>query len=214
MYKKIVGAVAVFSVALGTLGMGFPLENEQTTDNSVTVMDTVQTTAMLVDNIEVTQEEVKTIQEQGAETISQMADSEAMIQDSITPLVQSVVEANKRKTELTPEEIQLLLRVVSAEARGESLEAQYTVACVVLNRIESEMFPNTLEDVIVQSGQFSCVSNGAVYSAPITDSVVQAVASAMDNNTLDSSILWFRSQRYHSFTSDAFRIGEMFFSTL
>ena len=130
------------------------------------------------------------------------------------PLVMNRIEASKRKTSLTEEEIQLLQKVVSAESRGESSETQYTVACVVLNRIESDIFPDTLAEVIVQSGQFACVENGAVYSAPITESVAEAVNKALDNNTVDENVLWFRSGHYHGFHNRAFQLDRMYFSQM
>lgn len=211
MFKKAVVTMTIVAVTLGTLGMGYPQENENEAEYA-NVVDITQATAELIENSEATQAEAEAVQAQVADSISEIADTQAAIQDSATPLVEAVVESTKRQTTLTDEELQLLLRVVSAESRGESLEAQYTVACVIFNRMESEIFPNTLTEVIMQSGQFTCVSNGAIYSAPITESVAQAVIMAMDNNTLDSTILWFRSNRYHSFKTKAFQIGKLYFS--
>lgn len=150
----------------------------------------------------------------GQGSIARYAKEEARIQEAAMPLVMNRIEASKRKTSLTEEEIQLLQKVVSAESRGESSETQYTVACVVLNRIESDIFPDTLAEVIVQSGQFACVENGAVYSAPITESVAEAVNKALDNNTVDENVLWFRSGHYHGFHNRAFRLDRMYFSQM
>lgn len=58
---------------------------------------------------------------------------------------------------LTYEEIQLLARMVWVEARGESEEGQQAVAEVVLNRLASGRFPNTLKDVIYADNQFRSV---------------------------------------------------------
>lgn len=70
----------------------------------------------------------------------------------------------------------LLSRLVYAEARGESYKGQVAVAAVVLNRVASASFPNTISGVIFQSGAFSCVSNGAINNTP--DST--AVRAALD----------------------------------
>lgn len=56
--------------------------------------------------------------------------------------------------DLTLEEMRLLARVIWVEARGESDEGQQAVAEVVLNRIASDSFPDTLEGVIYAEGQF------------------------------------------------------------
>ena len=58
---------------------------------------------------------------------------------------------------LTREEISLLASVIWAEARGESEEGQQAVAEVILNRLASEDFPNTLRSVIYAQGQFRSV---------------------------------------------------------
>ena len=70
----------------------------------------------------------------------------------------------------------LLSRLVCAEARGESYKGQVAVAAVVLNRVSSASFPNTISGVIYQSGAFSCVSNGSINNTP--DST--AIRAALD----------------------------------
>ena len=70
----------------------------------------------------------------------------------------------------------LLSRLVYAEARGETYKGQVAVAAVVLNRVASASFPNTISGVIFQSGAFSCVSNGSINNTP--DST--AVRAALD----------------------------------
>ena len=60
----------------------------------------------------------------------------------------------------------LLSKLVYAEARGESYKGQVAVAAVVLNRVASASFPNTISGVIYQSGAFSCVSNGSINNTP------------------------------------------------
>lgn len=212
MFKKVVGSVTVVTVMVCALGMGYPQGNE-TQAEDVTVAEAFEETEQGTE-MDTTQSDANLVQEQGTKAISQIAESEAVIQDSTIPLVESIVEANKRKTTLTDEELVLLQKVVSAEARGESAEAQYNVACVILNRLESATFPDSLEEVVNQSGQFSCVESGAIVNVPITESVVNAVASALDDNTLDADVMWFRSDYYHPFHQNAFQIGQMFFSTI
>lgn len=56
--------------------------------------------------------------------------------------------------ELTWEQMQLIAKVVWVESRGESKEGQQAVAEVVLNRLVSDKFPNTLKDVIYAQNQF------------------------------------------------------------
>ena len=212
MMKRIVGAVTVMTVTFSALGMGYPQENDPRIGELTKVLDTTQATEMLVERNGVNQKEATAVQMLGELSIRVIADEQAQLHDASMPLVANVVESTKRKTTLTDEEILLMQKVVSAESRGESPEAQYTVACVILNRMESPIFPDTLEGVVRQSGQFTCVGNGIINNVPITESVEQAVAKALDNNTVDEEVLWFRSSHYHTFHNQAFKIGDLYFS--
>ncbi len=55
---------------------------------------------------------------------------------------------------------ELLARLINGEARGESYQGQVGVGAVILNRVNSPQFPNTISAVIYQKGQFSCVTDG------------------------------------------------------
>ena len=73
----------------------------------------------------------------------------------------------------------LLAKLVYSEARGESYKGQVAVAAVVLNRVSSSSFPNTISGVIYQTGAFSCVSNGSINNTP-NDTAVRAALDAMN----------------------------------
>ena len=63
-------------------------------------------------------------------------------------------------------DVNLLSRLVYAEARGETYSGQVAVAAVVLNRVKSSSFPNTVAGVIYQSGAFDGVSDGQIILTP------------------------------------------------
>ena len=73
----------------------------------------------------------------------------------------------------------LLSKLVHAEARGESYKGQVAVAAVVLNRVASASFPNTISGVIYQSGAFSCVDNGSINCTP-DSSCIRAALDAIN----------------------------------
>lgn len=79
---------------------------------------------------------------------------------------------------------ELLARVISAEARGESYLGQVAVGAVILNRIEHPSFPDTLAGVVYQKGAFSCLNDGQFYEA-VSDSAYSAARDAI--NGLDPS---------------------------
>ncbi len=63
-------------------------------------------------------------------------------------------------------DLNLLSRLVYGEARGEQYIGQVAVAAVVLNRVSSSNFPNTVAGVIYQSGAFDVVSDGQINLTP------------------------------------------------
>ena len=63
-------------------------------------------------------------------------------------------------------DLNLLARVVYAEARGEPYEGQVAVAAVTLNRVKSSSFPNTLAGVVYQSGAYDAVADGQINLTP------------------------------------------------
>lgn len=66
-------------------------------------------------------------------------------------------------------DIQLMARAINGEARGEPYEGQVAVGAVILNRVKSSSFPNTVAGVIYQQGAFTAVSDGQINS-PISES--------------------------------------------
>lgn len=74
--------------------------------------------------------------------------------------------------------VYLLARIISAEARGESYRGQVAVGAVVLNRVRSAQFPNTLAGVIYQKGAFTAVDDGQ-FDEPVADSAYRAAREAL-----------------------------------
>ncbi|MEH6994411.1 cell wall hydrolase, partial [Neobacillus drentensis] len=88
-------------------------------------------------------------------------------------------------------EIDLLARLVRAEAQTESLEGKIAVACVVLNRVESLQFPDTIQEVIYAPGQFQPVKDGQI-DKPADEESIQAVKAALtDKRQLVTGALFF-----------------------
>jgi N-acetylmuramoyl-L-alanine amidase len=76
-------------------------------------------------------------------------------------------------------DIYLLARVVYAEGRGESYKGQVAIAAVVLNRVASSQFPNTIAKVVYQPGAFSVVNDGQINLAP-DQTALKAARDAMN----------------------------------
>ena len=75
--------------------------------------------------------------------------------------------------------LNLLARLISAEARGEPYVGQVAVGAVVLNRVEHPSFPNTISGVIYQAGAFSCIADGQ-FNQPVAESAYRAARDALN----------------------------------
>lgn len=76
-------------------------------------------------------------------------------------------------------DINLLARLISAEARGEPYSGQVAVGAVVLNRISHPSFPHSIAGVIYQKGAFTCLQDGQFYE-PVADSAYKAARDAIN----------------------------------
>lgn len=73
----------------------------------------------------------------------------------------------------------LLARLISAEARGEPYTGQVAVGAVILNRVQSPSFPNTIAGVIYQPGAFTAITDGQ-FNVAVVSSAYRAAQDAMN----------------------------------
>ena len=76
-------------------------------------------------------------------------------------------------------DLNLLAKVISAEARGEPYKGQVAVGAVILNRVKHPSFPNTLSGVVYQPWAFTCMHDGQI-NEKVTDSAYKAARDAMN----------------------------------
>ena len=75
-------------------------------------------------------------------------------------------KSSRSKNNVSSANLDLLAKCVYAEARGEPYTGQVAIAAVVLNRVKSSSFPNTVSGVIYQKNAFTCVSAGQINLTP------------------------------------------------
>jgi len=79
--------------------------------------------------------------------------------------IEADIEYKAAAAGMSPETFDLFSRVIEAESdRSDNFEGRVLVALTILNRVDASQFPNSIEGVIYQSGQFEVVSNGMIYS--------------------------------------------------
>ena len=87
-------------------------------------------------------------------------------------------------------DLYLLARLVHGEARGEPYKGKVAVAAVVLNRVKSSSFPNTIAGVIYQRGAFDAVSDGQINMQPDNESI-RAARDAMNGWDPSNGCLYY-----------------------
>lgn len=94
------------------------------------------------------------------------------------------------KARISKRDMELLARLVYAEGRGEPYEGQVAIAAVVLNRVESPQFPNTVREVIFARNAFSPVQNGRL-SQKTNETARKAVSDAVNGRDPSGGALYF-----------------------
>ena len=91
------------------------------------------------------------------------------------------------------DEVYWLSRIISAEARGESMDGKIMVGNVILNRVKSPDFPDTIYEVIFDDKfgvQFTPTANGTIYDEPTEESVI-AAKLCLEGYSLSDTALYF-----------------------
>jgi len=96
---------------------------------------------------------------------------------------------------ITAEELDILERIVWAEARGEDERGQVLVVNVIMNRVNSPSFPNTIRDVVFAPGQFTPITNGAFERATPDAGIHGAVRRALAGADYSRGATFFRAIR-------------------
>ncbi|OUM98452.1 MAG: spore cortex-lytic enzyme [Paenibacillaceae bacterium ZCTH02-B3] len=92
---------------------------------------------------------------------------------------------------ISENDIRLMANAVYGEARGEPYEGQVAVAAVILNRVRSPLFPDTVPGVIFQPGAFTAVSDGQIWMTP-NETALRAAQDAVNGwDPTDGCLYYF-----------------------
>lgn len=159
--------------------------------------------------------QMKLQQQEDAELKQKISELESVtyeVPEPIVVFVQPVVYENW--TEVT-ETIQLdgqeyLEQCVEAEAGNQGALGKAYVCDVVLNRLNWDIY-NSIYEVIDDSGQFQCVSNGSIERVTVSEDTKKVVEQEIQDRT-NKEITFFRTGTYHSGTEPCFKYGAHYFS--
>ncbi len=106
-------------------------------------------------------------------------------------------KADGNNYDLAEQEYQVLLKIVEAEAGGEDTAGKMLVANVVMNRVQSGEFPNTISEVVYErnggAAQFSPTANGRIDEVDVSEDTVDAVSRVLSGEDDSNGALFFRS---------------------
>lgn len=113
---------------------------------------------------------------------------------------------------LSNEEIELIALLTMAEAEGECEEGMRLVIDTVLNRVDSEYYPDTVYDVIYQPRQFSSMWNGRVDRCEARYDICQMVKDELKSRT-NYDVIFFTAGNYSAYGTPMFQVENHYFSS-
>lgn len=113
--------------------------------------------------------------------------------------------------DISNDDIELIALVTMAEAEGECEEGKRLVIDTILNRVDSDSFPNTVYEVVYQPSQFSSMWNGRVDRCYVDDYIYQLVEEEL-RNRYNYEVIFFTADRYGNYGTPMFSIGNHYFS--
>ncbi|TCS70090.1 N-acetylmuramoyl-L-alanine amidase [Effusibacillus lacus] len=99
--------------------------------------------------------------------------------------------ASQPKLPYSEEDLYWMARVISSEARGESLEGQIAVGAVIMNRLKHPGFPKTIKGIIFSDGQFDPARNGSIYNEPVPSAVEAAKRALQGENPVPGALYFY-----------------------
>lgn len=113
---------------------------------------------------------------------------------------------------MTPDEFDLLCKVVYAEVGTECYDTKYMVALTILNRSASNLFPESVYDVVFQDGQYAVATDDAIFLVAPDEETINACMMALETNDHPTDMYYFRSSHYFSFGQPYMNLGNVYFS--
>ena len=159
-------------------------EDEQEDDPSINIEINIKTIANTVKSLEQLSSEVF-LNDYLKDTMSSMSIKTETI-NAIYKKAKDISAAQAKKAvyTVTEKEYDILCHIVEAEATDGTPGQKQNVASNIFTRVESSEWPNSIEKVVFQKGQYSPISDGRYYSVKITESTKKAVDYILENGII------------------------------
>lgn len=119
-----------------------------------------------------------------------------------------VAEVMMPEAEFTNEEIDLMARVVMSEASISDIDVKFAIATTLVNRVRSDVFPDSVAEVVNQPNAYSTQENGEP-----NEDCYKAVKWAIESQIFPTDMYYFRTDHYHDFGKPLMHLGNTYFST-
>lgn len=110
-------------------------------------------------------------------------------------------EVEIEKSSVNQKDLQLMAQLIESESGNQPFEGKLAVGTVIMNRIQSDEFPDTIRDVIFQKGQFQVVGNGKIYNEPSEDSLEAAKEIMNGKRVFNTDVLYFYNPKITSMSN-------------
>ena len=134
------------------------------------------------------------------------------VQKEVVYDVIDIPEPSRSEIRMSESDINLIALVTMAEAENQCEEGKRLVISTILNRVDSERFPDTVYDVIYQASQFTCMWNGRVDRCYVKEDIRQLVVEEVISRS-NNDVVFFRGGRYSSYGTPFAQVGDHYFST-
>ena len=145
----------------------------------------------------------------GAETVNTVMAYQVSEEDE--PEVYSTVDSSENNF-ISEEDINLIALVTMAEAEDECEEGKRLVIDTILNRLDSEEFPNTVSGVIFEPYQFPSMTNGRVERCEVRDDICTLVKEELQSRS-NYDCIFFRTDYYSDYGTPLFKVDNHYFSS-
>ena len=145
---------------------------------------------------------------------TEITEAETNVIDETEPTeIETIEEVEVYKEDhISNGDVELIALVTMAEAEGECEEGKRLVIDTILNRMDSEYFPNTISEVIYQPGQFTSMWNGRADRCHPSDDICQLVREEVSCRT-NYDVMFFTAGYYGNYGVPMFAIGDHYFSS-
>ena len=155
-----------------------------------TVVATANAQEETTDNTQIPlEEEAKVQMEESAQAM------QLQLADEIASAEKTRRELEEKKIYLSKSDTEILCRIVEAEATGQEIEGKMLVANVILNRVNSDKFPDTVKEVVFANKQFSPIRDGRYYKVTITKETKEAVERVLNGEDESHGAVYFMSRK-------------------